>query len=106
VSRRLLARADTAAVERYVRACELARRARAEHAAQGAPLTSAGSTGQPVLHPLLRIIEHAEAAAARYGAELLLTPVSRLRSAAPDPAPAARASELPGLSVIRGEKAS
>ncbi len=62
------------ALERYVRACELARHARARVPDHG---TARGAAGQEVEHPLLRTIRHAEHDAHRYAEALLLLPADR-----------------------------
>jgi P27 family predicted phage terminase small subunit len=70
---------DLGALERYVRAVLRADRARAE-LEQAGSLTTAGSQGQPVAHPALRIAREAERDAAEYARDLLLTPAARRRA--------------------------
>ena len=68
------AEGGTPLVESYTRAVCLARSARR---LAGAESIVAGSRGQPVANPLLKVAAEAELRAARYAAELLLTPKSR-----------------------------
>jgi P27 family predicted phage terminase small subunit len=63
-------------LERYVRACEAARRVRAEIPDHG---TARGSQGQLVEHPLTRTVRQAERDAHCYAQALLLLPADRLR---------------------------
>ncbi len=67
---------DGPLLEAYVRNIVTARRARA--AAEGDPFV-AGSKGQPVAHPGLKVAAEAERDAQRYASELLLTPAARRR---------------------------
>jgi len=68
---------DVAALERYVRAEQRAREARARLEKSG--WTVPGSTGQPVAAPDVRIAREAERDAHDYASALLLTPASRAR---------------------------
>jgi len=61
-------------LERYVRACELARHARVRVPDHG---TARGAAGQPVEHPLIRTPRQAEHDAHRYAEALLLLPADR-----------------------------
>lgn len=77
---------DAGTVEAYVDALHIAERARIEHAEQGSPLTTTGSTGQLVEHPLLKLQREAARDATRYATALGLNPTGRARlgiSAAP-----------------------
>jgi len=66
--------AYVAALERYVRACELARHARELVPDHG---TTTGSRGQWVEHPLIKTSREAERDAHRYAEALLLLPADR-----------------------------
>ncbi len=76
--------ADAPLLEAYVRSVVVARKAR--QASDAEPFV-AGSRGQVVPHPGLKVAAEAEAAALRYGTALLLTPEARKRHdlAAADP---------------------
>jgi P27 family predicted phage terminase small subunit len=71
-------------LERYVRACEVARLARARIAERArtdptSAYTSRGSQGQLVPHPDLKTAREAERDATDYARELTLTPASRAK---------------------------
>ena len=68
------AEGDTPLVESYTRAVCLARSAR--RLADAEPIV-AGSRGQPVANPLLKVAAESEARAMKYASELVLTPASR-----------------------------
>jgi len=68
---------DTEALLRYVAAVSTARTMRA--AATAKPWTE-GSTGQLVAHPGFKVAADADRDAARYAADLLLTPAARKRA--------------------------
>lgn len=68
---------DTEALLRYVAAVSTARTMRA--AATATPWTE-GSTGQLVAHPGFKVSADADRDAARYAADLLLTPAARKRA--------------------------
>ena len=65
---------DPPLLEAWVRAVVLARSARA--LADREPIV-AGSRGQPVANPLLKVAAESEARAMKYASELVLTPASR-----------------------------
>ncbi len=69
-------------LERYVRSCEVARKARGRIAIRAAvdpdeAYTTRGSQGQLVQHPDLKTAREAERDANEYGKELILTPAAR-----------------------------
>lgn len=69
---------DAAALERYVRAMERARIARAGLLKKGKlDLTARGSQGQLVQHPNVKTAREAERDAHEYAKDLLLTPKAR-----------------------------
>lgn len=74
---------DVEALLRYVSAVATARVMRAE--ATAAPW-STGSTGQLVAHPGWRVAADADRDAARYAADMLLTPAARKRAGVLAPA--------------------
>jgi P27 family predicted phage terminase small subunit len=71
---------DAGALHRYVAAVQTARTMREAAAAQ--PWTE-GSTGQLVPHPAWKVAADADRDAARYAADLLLTPAARKRADLP-----------------------
>ena len=73
---------DAGALERYVRAVERARLARA-----GIPpeMTAPGSKGQLAQHPNVKTAREAERDAAEYARDLLLTPRARKMADVPPP---------------------
>ena len=81
---------DVPLLERYVRACENARHARAKIPPEG---TTRGSQGQLVEHPAIKTAREAERDAHKYAEALILTPDARRKAAieaadAPDAVPA------------------
>jgi P27 family predicted phage terminase small subunit len=72
---------DAATLERYIRALERARQARAslprDKKTGVLQLTTKGSKGQLVQHPNVKTIREAERDAHEYAKDLLLTPKSR-----------------------------
>jgi hypothetical protein len=73
------AEAFASAIERYVNAVEVADEARRAWERLERPLSSKGSYGQLVEHPLVRTMERLDRAAAAFGAALGLDPVSAAR---------------------------
>jgi P27 family predicted phage terminase small subunit len=76
---------DAAVLERYVRALERARIARADLVVPSGKstaikLTTTGSTGQLVQHPSVKTAREAELDAQKYADSLLLTPDARRRA--------------------------
>lgn len=69
------AQRDMHAVERFVRTCAIVRGMREEMAKTGTLIE--GSQGQLVANPLIRRAQEAERDAAKYAADLLLTPKAR-----------------------------
>jgi hypothetical protein len=65
-----------AAIDRYVNAVEVADAARRRWEDEGRPMSSRGSIGQEVEHPLIRTMDRLDASAARFGARLGLDPES------------------------------
>lgn len=79
-------------LERYVRAIEVARLARARIAKRAefdtdSAFTTRGSQGQLVQHPDLKTARDAEKDANEYARELVLTPAARAKMGEPDAAP-------------------
>ena len=68
-----------AAVRRYVLAVDAAEYARAEWIAAQRPMRDIFANGMGGVHPLFKAMESAEAQAARFGAELGLSPASAKR---------------------------
>lgn len=74
---------DKTTLERYIRAEARARLAREE---RGERMTTLGSKGQEVAHPLLRVEREAEQDAQRYAEALLLPASARQRADVKPPA--------------------
>jgi phage terminase small subunit len=62
-----------------VNAVEVADQARREWEREGRPLSTTGSMGQLVEHPMVRTMERLDRAAATFGASLGLDPMSEKR---------------------------
>jgi P27 family predicted phage terminase small subunit len=87
-------------LERYIRALTRAREARETEEQEGT--TAEGSTGQTVVHPVVKIARDAEHDALDLAKELLITPAAQLRhekeaEPADDDVPGADASEALGF---------
>ncbi len=91
--RDLLDVADRDALDRYVRAQARVEALEAEHEACGSPMLARRGTGGQMPHPLVAMIERADAAAARFAADLQLTTAARLRTGYDKPAQ----PRLPGM---------
>lgn len=91
---------DVATLERYVRAVERGRQARARLEASG-QYTALGSNGQLVQHPDVKTAREAERDAQEYAGALLLTPAARSRHNVSVPEPGGPLAAI--LALNRGE---